>query len=208
MATHTFVDFERPEASELARLTSIRHDLTSTVSLCEYIHAQIEASPNGWAPSEITDAFSTAIVVRYSRAFVTGVRRGLGEDDLAVLTEQQLASHHRLRSLRDKHVAHSVNAFEDTRVQARYCLERVQEEGITSVSAAHYRVFGLSQRDVADAKKLCTCLLAHVDALVEREKKALLSVMQGISLAEILSAPSSPLISPATSRVDKRRARP
>lgn len=208
MATHTFVDFEQPEAFELARLTSIEHDLRSARDLCIYLENQFAVAPNGWPPSEITDAFSTAIVVRYSRAFVTGVRHGLGKRELFVLSQEQLDNHNRLRALRDKHMAHSVNAFENTRVQARYCLERVNDEGITSVSAAHYRVFGLSQRDIESLKELCTCLLAHVDQLIDHEKKALLRVIRALPLGKVLTTKASPLISPATARVDKRRSRP
>lgn len=208
MATHTFVDFERPEAFELARLTSIEHDLRSARDLCTYLENEFALAPSGWPPSEITDAFSTAIVVRYSRAFLKGARHGLGERELTVLSQEQLENHNRLRALRDKHMAHSVNAFEDTRVQARYCLERVKDEGITSVSAAHYRVFGLSQKDIENVKELCTCLLVHVDRLIAGQKKALLSVIRAFPFDEVLAAKASPLISPATARVDKRRSRP
>jgi hypothetical protein len=208
MATHTFVDFEQPEAFELSRLTSIEHDLRSARNLCTYLENQIALAPDGWPPADITDAFSTAIVVRYSRAFVTGVRNGLGKRELTVLSQEQLDNHNRLRALRDKHIAHSVNAFENTRVQARYCLERVNDEGITSISAAHYRVFGLSQRDIENLKELCTCLLAHVDQLIDQEKKALLPVIRARPLEEVLTTKASPLMSPTTARVDKRRSRP
>lgn len=85
MATYTFVDFERPEAADLARLTSIRYDLTGTIALCDYLLAQIDSAPNGWPAPEVTDAFSTAIVVRYNRAFVTGARHGLRNEELAIL---------------------------------------------------------------------------------------------------------------------------
>ena len=139
---------------------------------------------------------------------MTGARHGLGKRELTVLSQEQLENHNRLRALRDKHMAHSVNGFEDTRIQARYCIERVKDEGITSVSAAHYRVFGLSQRDIENLKELCTCLLAHVDRLIDDEKKALLPVIRALPLDEVLAATTSPLISPATARVDKRRSRP
>lgn len=208
VATHTFVHFEHPEAFELARITSIQYDLTSTLDLCNYLEAQVAASPNGWPVSEVTDAFSTAIVIRYNRAFVTGARHGLRKEDLAILTDGQREAHERFRALRDKHFAHSVNAFEDTRVQARYCLERVDEEGITSVSAAHYRVFGLSQDDLVTIKALCECFLSHLKQIEKNEQKRLLSVIRAVPLAEVLSAKSAPLMVPAKVRVEKRRPRP
>jgi hypothetical protein len=203
MATHTFVHFEHEEVAALAELKSIHFDLWSAIQLCEYFESQ---SQNGYPPSEITDAFSTAILVRYSRAFVSGVRKGLGEDALASLSVGQRANHERLRAFRDKHIAHSVNALEDTKIQARYCEERVQQEGITAVSAAHYRVMGLSSRDVGDVIELSKALLVYVDAKIEEEKKRLLFVLHSMPIAEVLLCPSSPVLAPDHSKIGKRRA--
>ena len=208
MATHTFVHFEHEEAAPLARLKSIHFDLSSTIQLCEYFESQCEHSPHGYAGSEITDAFSTAILVRYSRAFIWGVRRGLGEEALSLRNNEQRAAHERLRAFRDKHVAHSVNAFEETKVQARYCEERVQEEGITGVSAAHYRVIGLSSKDMCDVVELCKALLVYVDDDIEKEQKRLLAVLRAMPLTEVLSRPSEPPLVPDHSKIGKRRARP
>jgi hypothetical protein len=205
MAHHTFVHFEHDEAAALARLQSIHFDLSSATRLCEYFESQ---SGNGYPPSEVTDAFSTAILVRYSRAFVPGVRRGLEDEAMASLSAEQRASHERLRHIRDKHIAHSVNAFEDTKVQARYCLERVQEEGITAVSAAHYRVIGLSSEDIQGIKDLCGAFLLYVNAKIADEKQRLLSVLRSMPLEEVLARPSSPVLGAAKARVDKRRHRP
>jgi hypothetical protein len=208
VATHTFVHFEHEEAATLARLKSIHYDLWSTVQLCEFFEVQCAQSTHGYAGSEITDAFSTAILVRYSRAFVSGVRRGLGEDALATLTPEQRANHERLRAFRDKHIAHSVNAFEDTKVQARYCLERVEQEGITGVTAAHYRVVGLSSKDVNDTMELCKVLLGYVEDEIQREEKRLLAVLRAMPISEVLSRPSEPVLVPDHSKIGKRRARP
>lgn len=208
MATHTFVHFEHEEAASLARLKSIHFDLTSTIQLCEYFESQCEQSPHGYAGLEIADAFSTAILVRYSRTFISGVRRGLGEEALSLLNNEQRAAHERLRAFRDKHVAHSVNAFEETKVQARYCKERVQEEGITGVSAAHYRVIGLSSKDVSDVVELCNVLLVYVDEDIEKEQKRLLAVLRAMPLMEVLSQPPEPPLGPDHSKIGKRRASP
>ena len=201
MATYTFVDFEHPEASELARLHSIKHDLSSVIDLCRYF----DATPEEQGRMELIDAFTTAILVRYSRAFVSGVRRGLGEDALATFTSQQREDHERLRAFRDKHIAHSVNAFEDTRIQARFCAERVNEEGITSISAAHYRVVGLSGNDLHTLIDLTTKLLEHVEAAIKDEQVRLLTFVRQIPIAEVLTAPSRPLLTPDHENIARRR---
>ena len=189
----------------LAGLQSIHYDLWSAIQLCEYYESQFQ---NGHPPSEIIDAFSTAILVRYSRPFVSGVRTKLGEDAMASLSVGQRANHDRLRAFRSKHIAHSVNAFEDTKVQARYCEERVQQEGITAVSAAHHRVVGLSSRDVHDIMDLCKVLLVYVDAKIDEEEKRLLTFLRSMPIADVLSHVSSPVLVADHSKINKRRARP
>jgi hypothetical protein len=208
LATHTFVHFDHEEAATLAQLESIRLDISSTVELCEFFAAQRAQSDHGYASSEITDAFSTAILVRYSRAFVSGVRRGLGEDSLQIFTSEQRAKHDHLRAFRDKHIAHSVNAFEDTRVRAQYCLERVEQEGITGVSAAHYRVVGLSPNDVSDILELCSVLLIYLDGEIQVEKVRLLKLIRAMPVADLLSRQSAQLLLPHNANVSKRRPRP
>ena len=207
MATHTFVHFEHEEAAELARLQSIKFDLESAVQLCEFFDEQCAQSAHGYACSEITDAFSTAILVRYSRAFVSGVRRGLGNEVLEVLTPEQNRNHQRLRAFRDKHIAHSVNAFEDTKIQARYCLERVEQEGITGVATAHYRVIGLSSKDVSEIQELCRVIVCHVDQEIEKEKVRVLAILRSLPISDVLSRPSTPVLIPDHSQIEKRRPR-
>jgi hypothetical protein len=208
VSTYTFVNFAHKEAAELARLKSIHFDLWSVIQLCEFFEAQCAESAHGYASSEISDAFSTAILVRYSRAFASGVRRGLGEEALGTFTIEQRASHDHLRAYRDKHVAHSVNAFEETQIQARFCLERVEQEGITGVSAVHYRVVGLGSKDVSNTIGLCKTLLGFVDAEIHKEEERLLAHLRAMSLSDVLSNPSEPALIPDHSKIGKRRAGP
>lgn len=205
MATHTFVRFEDKEAAALASLQSIYFDLWSTIQLCEYFESQ---SQGGNPPSEITDAFSTAILVRYSRAFVTGVRKRLEKGAIESLNTEQRAIHERFRAFRDKHIAHSVNAFEDTKVQANYCKERVQQEGITSVLVVHDRVVGLSSRDVQEIADLCKSLLVYLDGKIEVEEKRLLSIIRSMPVEEVLSRQSIPVFVPNHAKISVRRKRP
>ena len=207
MATHTFVYFEHEEAAELARLQSIKFDLQSTVQLCEFFEEQCAQSAYGYAGSEITDAFSTAILVRYSRAFVSGVRRGIGSVVVENLPPEQRENHQRIRAFRDKHIAHSVNAFESTRVQARYCLERVEQEGITGVSTEHHRVIGLSSKDVTEIQELCRMMMGYLDSEIEKEKTRLLAILRSMPVSEVLSRPAIPARIPDHSQIDKRRPR-
>lgn len=205
MATYTFVNFEHEETAILAGLTSIRSDLHGTIQFCKYLESQ---SVDWKPPYEILEAFSTAILVRYSRAFVSSVRKKLGEEALASLSEEQKGKHKFFRAFRDKHIAHSVNAFEDTQIQARYCQERVHEEGIIQVTTSHFWISGLSSENVSDMIELCEKLLGYVDERVKEESSRLLTILRSMPVAKVLSFPASPPSTPDFSKIHKRRPKP
>lgn len=64
MATHTFVEFELPEAATFAAMSGVRADPASAMGFCDYLE---QAYAAGRPPMEVVDALSTAIVVRYFR---------------------------------------------------------------------------------------------------------------------------------------------
>lgn len=205
MATYTWADYTGREADALASLTSIRFDLASAMTLCRYMQQHYTEKH---APSEVLSAFSIGGLVQYSRAFTTGVREPLGSDAVATLTHQQQAAHTHFRLLRDKHIAHSVNAFEETKIQARYCEERVNEEGITSVNAVHYRVTGLALDDFVEMEQLCRALLKHVDARIKAENERILAIVRSLSIADVRAAGLGPALVPDHGKVGARRKSP
>lgn len=184
MATNTFVEIDLPEATDLADLTGIRFDLGSARSLSLMLMKEFESEKPNWP---IVDPLSIAILVRYSRAFVSGVRQHLGEEVIQTLTTIQQTKHQRLRSFRDKHIAHSVNAFEENQPIARYWIERVDEEGITSVECNHSRVVGLGSDDVEDVIELTTALLTYVDLRLEQEKSKIFEIVRKMPVQEVLA---------------------
>ena len=204
MATNAFVDVDLPEAAHLADLTGIRYDLISARSFAQWLKTVYEAERPDW---ELVDAFSTAILVRYSRPFTTGVRKWSREEALKALSGPQRQKHDWLRVYRDKHIAHSVNAFEQNQPVARYWVERVQEEGITSVECNHKRFVGLSPANLEDVIELTTTLLSYVDGCLEDEKARVLEIVRTMPLDEVLSkATKEPAIS-NLKKIDKPRAR-
>jgi hypothetical protein len=100
----------------------------------------------------------------------------------------QRAEHERLRLFRDKHIAHSVNAFEDNQPVARYWVERVNEEGITAVECNHTRISGLSSADLEAVLELTTAMLAYVESNLQTEKAKVLGIVRKMPLQKILSS--------------------
>lgn len=205
MAIHTFVDIQIPEAAQYAALSGVRIDFLSTSNLCEFLKEEFKS---GRPRSEIVDAFSAAIVIRYCRAFSSGVRKWPWEEALASLTDDQRKYHEIFLHLRNKHIAHSLNAFEENRVQARYVLERADEEGITGISASSSMLTGLSSHNLTMIQGLCKSLMSFVEKQLSEEQKKLLPIIRAIPLM-ILKEQEPPLAGPPDfKRIHVRRESP
>lgn len=204
MATNTFVEIDLPEAADLADLTGIQVDLENARRLAQILKKLLEQERPDW---DLVDPLSSAILVRYSRPFVKGVRRWLGAEALRAFTPTQRAKHEHLRLFRDKHIAHSVNPFEDNQPVARYWLERVNEEGITAIECNHSRVVGLSSADIEAVIELSTAMLANVAADLKTEKARVLEIVRKMPVDSVLSSSRSGPRLAAMSDVARTRKR-
>lgn len=204
MATNTFVEIDLMEAANLADLTGIQVDLQAARRFAEILRKILESARPDW---DLVDPLSTAILVRYSRPFVKGVRRWLGDEALHTLSSAQRAKHEHLRLFRDKHIAHSVNAFEDNQPVARYWVERVHEEGITAVECNHTTIVGLSSGDLETVIELTTEMLAYVKVNLKAEKIRMLEIVRQIPVEEVLSSKRKSPRLPSMSDVGKSRRR-
>lgn len=202
MATNTFVEIDLPDAAELADLTGIEADLQSARYLARMLKSIVESEKPNW---ELVDPLSTAILVRYSRPFVKGVRKWLGAEALHALSGAQRAKHQRLRMFRDKHIAHSINAFEDNQPIARYWVERVDQEGITSVECNHTRISGLSSADLEDVIELTSAMLLYVDSKLDQEKAQILEIVRKMPIAQVLSSGRKRPMVPDLKKIHKSR---
>lgn len=203
MATNTFVHLRIPEAARLADLTGIEWDLERAQKYAQQMKTMLEADPPNYSWIE---PLSTAALISYCRAFVTGVRAPLRHEVDETFNAEQIGKHELIRALRDKHVAHSVNSFEESLPTARYWIERVEEEGITAISQSHSRVIGLSSFDIETLIDLTEVMLERVRAEMDSEKTRLLEIVRGIPLEQILAMGSEPVLV-GSGPVDQRRIR-
>src|SRR5262249_38926199 len=127
MATNSFIEFRLDEAQALADYTGIAFDLRTAR---DFATAILEESKKPEPNFSLSDPFMITTIIRYARAFASGVRLKLYEEGGFILTDEQRLKHDRFWTLRDKYIAHSVNAFEESQPIARYWVERVEEEGI------------------------------------------------------------------------------
>jgi hypothetical protein len=109
--------------------------------------------------------------------------------------------------IRDKYIAHSVNAFEESQPVARYWVERVHEVGITSIECNSRRIAGLSEQELMDIIDLASTWLRYVQQRLSEEKNRLLPIVKKISLQNLFQSAPRFTPGPDTSQPEKRRPR-
>jgi hypothetical protein len=204
MATNAFIEFRLGEAQDLADYTSIEFDLRTAR---DFAIAILEEYQKPMPNYSLADPFMVATIIRYARAFAEGVRLNLYEEAVSILTDQQRSNHTHFIDVRNKYIAHSVNAFEESEPVARYWVESVQEEGITSIECNHRRIVGLSEQDLKDIVDLASTWLAFVQQKLSEEKSRLLPIVRKIPLEDLFRTAPRPTPAPDMSQPRKRRRR-
>lgn len=181
MATHTYVNLEIDEARYLANLVGAAYDLETTIDWCNRFDTLVSDREHGW----LIEPMTTAILVRFVRAFGRGARYPDTKHILSALPKEKKEQYEYYKLIRDKHAAHSVNEFEDNHVKAYY-IEGEANKGINSIGLGCNRVIGLSSNDVDNIRGICQILMSKVSEEMDNEKKKLMNLTAGYTEQDIL----------------------
>jgi len=185
-AVWRFIDFSVREAQRLADLASIKVDLNTTENICDLFITERQKAEQPEA-LVLIEALCTAAIVRYGRSFVSGVREMIPSNVIEQLPQEVQESHRFFKDLRDKWVAHSVNAFEDTHVVAYLTPEELEPKSVSSISALPNRIVCLSIQDMLRLKKLAAAVRARVSRLIEDENEKVLSHARSLPTEQLYS---------------------
>lgn len=97
------------EAKKLADLASISQDLSFTIDALKRL---LQLLKDDDKDNILIQSFWTAALISYVRCFSRGKRFGLSENIFEKLEGDPIGCHRYYKNLRDKHIAHSVNPFE------------------------------------------------------------------------------------------------
>lgn len=106
--------YESDEAREYADLFSVSNDLSFVLGATDRLLAEFN-KPDNPQDTVIVRALWSAATIAYMRCFGSGKREGLQTEIFHALPDADTAHQH-IKDTRDKHVAHSVNAFEEVMV--------------------------------------------------------------------------------------------
>ena len=208
MSSRTFINISIPiaAAARLASLGGISNDLGGVLDYCKYLGENDTVETLNFI---VWEGLSSAAVVRYVRCFGHGVREPLPADFFAFAPESIADAHKYFIAVRNKHVAHSVNDFEENDVVAQVGTHFTSSAEIESIHPNHGRLIGLAFGDPHRLAELAHWARAKVYELMAEETTRLLPVVRAIPLEDIRKFGVAELGSGGNrEKVSARRKRP
>jgi hypothetical protein len=187
MAVWRYVHFENKEAQRLADLNGITYDLHLVGSICDQF-LQIENNFSTES-SLISQCLFISAVVTYGRTLNSGVRSGVTRQQIEQLPIELQEQHQYFKDIRDKFIAHSVNAFEENCVKIYLTPEERGERSVSSIGLGHSRVIALSHQDMQSLKNLAAIVLAIVKYEMKYEEDRLLQFARSLPVDDFYNAP-------------------
>ncbi len=180
MATHTHKHLKIKKARYLSNLFGIENDLNSTINWCKKFDSLTKNKDSTWLIEPIT----VAILIKFMRAFGSGVRNKDALHLLESLSDDQREQYEYFKNVRSLHIAHSINEFENNYVKACYIAEN-PEKGIQSIGKGSMMLIGLSCDDINKIENICSTLLQKLKKEIETEKEKLLKYTKKFTVEDI-----------------------
>jgi hypothetical protein len=188
-------------------LYAIAQDLTFVIGCCERM-LDLLKQPEDQRDGVTSQALWTAALIAYERVFAGGVRERLTQDHVRAVPNEgaeDVSDHY--RSLRDRHIAHSVNPHEMSKVCAFVSPLSAATRGVVGIGVLHVKLSGFAEKDVQTLCALAAELRKQVIARGGELESALLDEAKTLGVAHLLAQPPAVFIVPGPEHVNTNRRR-
>jgi len=192
---------DAPSSGEIRDLASYRRDLElARVYATELARRDLDELENSRDPKV---ALWLAAIVCYGRAFNTGVRRH--PLDTSGLSPTQLEAHRFFLDMRNKHVAHAVNDYEQTIVVAYLTNSAFAPPAVTRTGQVHVEYLGAEQDDLAMLVQLCDYFTRAINRRLRALHLRLAQELAEMGEEAVYALQDLAVPSPQRERVTRRR---
>lgn len=183
MEMHQLREITDSTASELAEWWAIAHDLDHVIAAISKLLSMFDKAEED---PTLQRALWTSALVAYIRCFKTGRRTTLDPEIYKALEGQPIEAHQYYKDTRDKHIAHPVNSFEETKIGA------LTDTSGKVIGIGHAHGFRISddRQGVWQLGNLATVARKHVSETIEHLQTKLLQNLQRRSTDDIASLPA------------------
>lgn len=194
------VDFE--EARMLADLDAITQDLGAVLKICSRLKELIEDNSQDHL---LIESLWTTALIKYARCFTDGKRFGLSQSLFQGLQGDPIGAHQLYINLRNKHVAHSVNPFEQMEVGAILSPLETNEKAVIGVATLAMRHICADFKGVHQLGCLSKVVLEEVCALAKKCEARVLDQIKQMPLEDLYKRARPRLIAPGTESASNPR---
>lgn len=192
------------EASLLVDATGVRRDIHTALEQANLLRSHLCDLPA--QGHSYIQAFTTSVLVTYSRAFSNGIRNKKIKEVLTdTLSESQRNSHDKFLLWRDKYIAHSVNSFETNYLYAEFSGEPYSADKIISIGVSETRIIGFEILEVEEIINLCDKFIKIIDDFIMGENSKILDIARNSVIEDIVQVPDLEKHFPDRSKVGRRR---
>lgn len=198
------VDFE--EARRYADVVSIANDLRYVLEVLGRLE-HLLAAP-GETDGLLAKSYWSSALITYVRCFSTGKRSSLKPDvfdGLSGPTHTALEVHNHFKDMRDKHVAHSVNPYEQTSVALMLAPEGSGKRQVEGVGVLTMQHVSATTEGVLSLTELAKVALRFVLAEGEQLQAEVLRIGESLDVEELYKNERMKLVVPPPEEAGKPR---
>ena len=162
-----------PAARELSDLTSILNDLQRTITALKRLLSDSD-------DAVVSDALFTSSLVTYRRCFASGVRSGLNRSHILAIGHNAEELHEHLIAQANKLAAHSVNAFEETKVGVL-----VEDDKVVGSAVFSKRLLTFKPEGIHQWSRLIDSLIRHLKPIIAVKQDAVVKEVQTRSISDV-----------------------
>lgn len=194
------IDLE--EAKILADLGAIVQDLGFTMKTCSRLKQLLGENSED---ALLIESLWTAALIRYARCFASGKRFGLSESIFEGFEGEPVETHRYYIDLRNKHIAHSVNPFEQVEVGLVLSPTDSGEREVVGVSTLAMRHISPGVEGVHQLGLLSKVVLGKVCELAKQYEQRVLEIGKTLPIDELYRRARPRLVAPGPEAAGKSR---
>ncbi len=200
---YRIVIVETKSSAELRDLASFRHDLELAKVYADAFFEHVSDDKLQDARDPLVGLWNAAVVA-YGRAFNSGVRNS-ARVSTEKLDDEEMKFHKYFLDLRNKHVAHAVNGYEDTTVIAYLTDSFFMPPAATRIGQVHHDLILDITTAPANLSALCEKLVRELSVRVKKLHSDVGRELHEMDINSIYALPD--IVIPTSGEVGKSRRR-
>lgn len=177
------IEIKSEMARQLADYSLIENDITGVISACDRLLTELS---NEVVDEIVCASLWTQALIRYGRCFGSqGFRKSVSVEPF--VKEEFKTIHQYFRDIRDKHIAHSVNNFENAAVGVVISAPNEDDKKVFEVGVLDYRVAYSTGKIVENLRELAADIVFTIHGEKEKLCNTLLDEMKTKPINEFYS---------------------